>query len=109
MLDSLIVIFVKDAAALTILFPQEMNRRIERTSTVLTSLVYATRDAGVGYLMNGSRYIARNPTCTTTYGTTRKETFHEELKGFFRNVMAQLGRRAVLLGEIATTVKLLSG
>ena len=43
------------------------------------------------------------------YSTTRNEAFHNQLKGFFRNVFQQTGRNAQMICKVATFAKLVVG
>ena len=101
--------FVYDVAALSVTFPNEMGRKIEKSTTVLTSLLHSTRYVGVEYLMNISRFASRFPDIPMMYGTTRNEAYHLQLKAFFRNVFQQSSRHARLKGQVATLAKLLAG
>ncbi len=101
--------FVDDVAGLASQFPQELGKKTGKGVTVLDALAYATRPVMLEYLFNNTRLIARNPSVDVMYGTTRNEAFHEELKGFFRNIRAVRARRAHLIGEVVTVTKLLAG
>jgi hypothetical protein len=101
--------FVKDVAALAKAFPQQLKRKVESRVTVLGSLTAAMRPEATGYMMNMSKFAARNPDVDLMYGTTRNEAFHKQLKSFFRNVIFQTGRHAEGVAAVATMAKLVSG
>ena len=101
--------FVSDVATLCKLHPQDMRRIVDKKTTIFSSLQYSTAPAMLGYLMNLPRYIARNPHAQTMFGTTGNEAFHNQLKGWFRNVFFQTARNAELVCQVATSAKLLAG
>jgi hypothetical protein len=100
-----------DVAALVVLFPEEMHRKKpgRGNPTILKSLRHSTRPVLLEYLMNASRFGARNPDIPMMTGTRRNEAYHQQLKSMFRNVMFQTGRNARVVADIATLVKLLAG
>ena len=101
--------FQKDVAALCIAFASEMPKRTSKKTTIKDSLRYATRPVALEYLMNGSRFAARQPDIDLMAGTTRNEAYHLQLKFMFRNVMHQTGRNAKIVAGVATLIKLLGG
>jgi hypothetical protein len=101
--------FVQDVAAIAKSYPEELGRRINKKTTVLSSLAYATSGDALQYLMNNSRFVARNPEVPFSYGTTRNEAYHKELLAFYRNVFQQTERHARDVAMVATSTKLLAG
>lgn len=100
--------FVQDEAAIVKLLPDAVRRKIEGGTTVRASLEAATAPAQAEYLMNLSRFVARNPTLTVPYGTTKNEAFHNQLKGYFREVVHQTRRNAEYVARVATLAKLVA-
>ena len=102
--------FVEDVAALAETYPQDMAKTIGKShTTVLSSLEHALRPVGLEYLLNGARFIGRNPDIPVMYGTTRNEAFHMQLKSFWRNVMWQTSRNAKVVASLVTFAKLMVG
>jgi hypothetical protein len=101
--------FVIDLAAMCITHPGAMNKRIHdggKSTTVLSSLKFATSPSKMGYLMNGPKFGARNPQLKAAFGTLANEAFHRQLVSFFRNIYVQTGRNADRVLNIMTFVKL---
>jgi hypothetical protein len=100
---------LRDIAALAKEFPDELTRKIPKGGTVLSALKKSTEPTQLEYLLNGPRCFMRNPGIPLTYGTTRNEAFHRQLRSFFRNIIYQSGRNAHMVASIATVAKLLAG
>ena len=100
---------VKDVAALVILFPCEVKKKLagKGKPAIIDSLRHATRPVLLEYLMNGSRFAARNANVKIMAGTTRNEAYHQQMKYMFRNVMHQTGRNAQNVSAVATLAKLM--
>lgn len=101
--------FVRDLAAITIMYPAKAIRKIPKSkgTTVLGSLIYATKLENLGYLFNHSRFIARHPDIGDFYGTSSVEAFQLQFKSWFRNIFHQSGRNAVLVCKACTLAQLL--
>ena len=61
------------------------------------------------YLLNGPRWIARNPNIPVPYGTTGCEAVHGELAKFFSGVMQQTARHARAMVSMFCFKKLVLG
>ena len=100
--------FVRDIAAILIVHARKAARRIKKSkTTVLQSLIFATKSENLGYLMNHTRFRARFPDVKPFYGTTANEGFNLQFKGYFRNIFHQTGRNAILVCKAITLAKLL--
>jgi hypothetical protein len=100
--------FVRDVAALTIVFHKDMARKVAKGTTVKQSLIHATSPLNLEYLANIGRFGSRNPSVQLLTGTTHNEAYHLELKSFFRNVMHQTKEHAQLICKVATLSKLIA-
>ena len=82
--------FAADVAAIAKSYSADMARKVDGKSktTVLASLQFATRPRALEYLMNNSRFFARNPALQGVFEATRNEAFHKQLKGYWRNVIS---------------------
>jgi hypothetical protein len=101
--------FVLDVAAICKTFPRMMRRKVEKKTTVLSSLEHATTPNQLGYLRNTTKIICSHPGIDVMYGTTQNEAFHAQLKSHFRNVMIQTRRHAKAVCQIVTLAKLIAG
>ena len=88
-----------------------MKRRAKGkgSTSVINSLRHATSPAELQYMMNGRRYLARNPGVPAPYGSTPCEGFHGESKEFFRQVVQQREEHARVLARLLTVRKLIDG
>eukprot|EP00973_Karenia_brevis_P062558 8697936-Karenia_brevis.AAC.1 len=59
--------------------------------------------------MNALVFGKKNPRVQRMRGTTRNEALHNQLKGFWRNVMHQTARNAKVICSVATLAKLCAG
>ena len=102
--------FVCDVAAICNSHPDIFSRRVGKgSSTVLTSLEFATSRRELAYFKNFCKFVDNNPSIAVMFGTTRNEAFHKQLKAFYRNVFHQTSRHAQCIANVATLAKLLAG
>ena len=76
--------------------------------TVHKSLLETTKPENLEHLANYARFVARNPS-VKVHDTTSNEGYHNELKGFFRNIMSCSKEYAKTHAKIASEVKLIGG
>ena len=100
--------FLKDIAALTIVYEKDMRRQTGKSATVRSSLAFASCGVELQYLFNGSRYIARNPNVQVPYGSTACEAVHAELKRYFALTRQQTARHAETLTSLFCMKKLIT-
>lgn len=128
--------FVRDVAALAIVYPSVVRRRTKNKGTVLSSLAFATSPKELQYLHNGPKYVthqrniaqrvclnassdgmsfvgvcnvSRSNTRFHPYGTAGCETVQNELVNYFRHVINQRDRHARVRGFMFTLRKLVEG
>ena len=100
--------FVRDVAASCINNPKIITRKAGKT-TVLASLTDACFPRQLEYLMNITRYIARNPDRKFPYGTTGCEAVHGHIVSCLRGITQMTSRYADVFADVFTICKLLSG
>ena len=71
-----------------------LHRKFASKTTVYSSLQFATTSLPLVWLMNLSRFTARNPDVKAMFATAPNEAFHTQFKAFFRNVFHESGRNA---------------
>ena len=89
--------------------PESLSKKLDSKTTVFASLEKATTLQELGYIKNFCKFVANHRDIDVPFGTTRNEAFHRQLKSFYRNVMVQTRRHAMMVGDIATLVKLFAG
>ena len=102
--------FQADVASLAVHYEKQVNRNARgKKISVLTSLCDSLCPRNLEYILNYTRFVARNPSVDIPYGTTSNEAFHNELKGFFRNIRTPTRRLVQILARLVTVVKLIAG
>ena len=107
--------FVTDLAAIAVVHPTQARRPIKvgkhkttkPITTVLDSLVFATKAESLGYLFNHTRFRARFNEVGGFYGTIANDGFHNQFKPYSRNIFIQTGRNATLVCNVVTLAKVL--
>ena len=98
--------FVKDIAALCVKHPTFMKKKCGKVRA-LAALEEACKPMKVQYLLNMSRFIARNPDTSVPYGSTGCEPVHGEITTHYNSgIVSQSERYAQVFGKIFTMKKL---
>jgi hypothetical protein len=100
--------FVADVATLVRKFPQQMQRKASKKTTIKASLINSTSAQSLEYLANFGRFVSRNP-AIKIHDSTSNEAYHRELKGMFRNVRQCTPDYARTHAKVASAVKVVVG